>query len=142
MKSRTLYPGGFSAILKRALTGRASPLSFLIILGFFSTLVLLYISLHVHFASLSTEIDECMRSRDVLRDELTELIAEKNELIAPERVIPLAEKDGMEAGSPDRIHRLATCDPEEAGIERRIRWAGNASASYGATATARSVEDE
>lgn len=140
MKKRILYPGGFSLILRKALSGRASPLSFLIILGFFSSLVLLYISLHVHFASLSSEIDECMRRRDVLRNELTELIAEKNDLIAPERVIPLVEKDGMEAGSPDQIHRLATCDPEDAGIEARVRWAGNTHASGGATAPARSVE--
>jgi len=68
---------GLSFIVKRALEGRISPLNFLLLLGFISSLVLLYISLHFY------------------------------DLVSAERIIPISKKLGLRAGTPHEVRRLA-----------------------------------
>ena len=63
------YINHLSMMVKKALEGKMGPFNFLIILGFFSSLVLLYISLHVHLDGISTRIDEGARQRQILEDE-------------------------------------------------------------------------
>jgi len=117
------YINHLSMMVKKALEGKMGPFNFLIILGFFSSLVLLYISLHVHLDGISTRIDEGMRQRQILEDERINLISRMNELTSAERIIPLAKALGMEPGSPDQIHRVAYCEPGEMTEDDRERWA-------------------
>ena len=98
---------GLSMIIKRALEGRISPLNFMLSLGFFSSLVLLYISLHVYFFAMSKDIGESREKLDMIMDRNVRLTAAYNELISPERIIPIAERFGMRAGSPGEVRRLA-----------------------------------
>lgn len=98
---------GFSLVLKRALEGRISPVTFLLILGFFSTLVLLYISLHVYLFNVSNEIAASSERVDALMDANVRLMASYNVLASPGRIIPMARDLGMRAGSIDEVHRLA-----------------------------------
>ncbi len=117
------YINHLSMMVKKALEGKMGPFNFLIILGFFSSLVLLYISLHVHLDGISTRIDEGTRQRQILEDERINLISRMNELTSAERIIPLAEASGMHPGSPDQIHRVAYCEPGEMTKDDRARWA-------------------
>jgi len=98
---------GLCAIVRRALEGRLTPLSFLLIVGFFSTLVLLYISLHVYFFNISNDIAASSERVDALMDANVRLMAVYNGLAAPGRIIPLALELGMRAGSIDEVQRLA-----------------------------------
>ena len=98
---------GLCAIVRRALEGRLTPLSFLLIVGFFSTLVLLYISLHVYFFNISNDIAASSERVDALMDANVRLMAVYNGLAAPGRIIPLAQELGMRAGSIDEVQRLA-----------------------------------
>jgi hypothetical protein len=98
---------GLSLLLKRALEGRISPVTFLLVLGFFSTLVLLYISLHVYLFNISTEIAASSERVDALMDANVRLMASYNVLASPGRIIPMARDLGMRAGSIDEVHRLA-----------------------------------
>ncbi|MCK4237407.1 MAG: hypothetical protein KAX38_09840 [Candidatus Krumholzibacteria bacterium] len=107
MSTGNIYLSGISLIVKRALQGRVSPLNFLLILGFFSSLVLLYISLHVQFFTISSDISEGSERRELLMDQNVRLTAVHNELTSPDRIIPIAKQFGMRAGSPDEIRRLA-----------------------------------
>jgi cell division protein FtsL len=93
--------------VKRMLEGRVSPVSFLIVLGFFSSLVLLYISLHVYFFNVSNDIVTSRERLDYLMEQNVRLTARYNELAAPSRIIPMARELGMRAGSSDEVHRLA-----------------------------------
>lgn len=106
MKRRMTVPG-FQTIVRQALSGRLSSLSFLLLLGFFSTLVLLYISLHVHFFSLSRQIADRADRLEALRGRYVVLTASYNDLVSPERIIPLAAGAGLRAGSPGEMTRLA-----------------------------------
>ena len=106
MKRRMTVPG-FQTIARQALSGRLSSLSFLLVLGFFSTLVLLYISLHVHFFSLSSRIADRVDRLETLRGRNVVLTASYNDLVSPERIIPLAAEAGLRAGSPGEMTRLA-----------------------------------
>jgi hypothetical protein len=117
------YFDHLSMIVKRALEGRMGPFNFLIILGFFSSLVLLYISLHVHLDGISKRIEEGTRLRQALKDERICLMTRRNELASAERIIPLAEAAGMKPGAPDQIHRIAYCEPGDITDEERARWA-------------------
>jgi hypothetical protein len=98
---------GFYLLVKRALEGRITPLTFLLILGFFSTLVLLYISLHVYFFNISNEISASSERVDTLMDANVRLMASYNVLAAPGRIIPMARDLGMRAGATEEVRRLA-----------------------------------
>ncbi|MDD3642146.1 MAG: hypothetical protein PHQ19_01595 [Candidatus Krumholzibacteria bacterium] len=139
MRTRTRY-GGISTVLRRALEGRIGPLNFLILLGSLSSLLLLYISLHVHAESIMTRIDESRKRCDMLRDEKTTLMAERNELSKAERILPLVERFGMVPGSADQVHRVACYEPGGQGDVVEIHWAGGAPAASGGTVPARLSE--
>jgi hypothetical protein len=139
MRTRTRY-GGLSTLLRRALEGRIGPLNFLLVLGFLSSLLLLYISLHVHAESISTRIDECRRRCDMLRDEKTCLMAERNELSKAERILPLVEQFGMVPGSSEQVHRVACYESSGQVDTMRIHWASGAPAASAGTNPARLSE--
>ncbi len=109
-------------MVKRALEGKMGPFNFLIILGFFSSLVLLHISLHVHLDGISTQIEEGTRLKQSLEDEKNRLMSRRNELVSADRIIPLAKAAGMHAGTPDQIHRVAYCEPGKMTDRDRARW--------------------
>jgi hypothetical protein len=101
------YSSGFYLLVKRALEGRVTPLTFLLILGFFSTLVLLYISLHVYFFNISNEISASSERVDALMDANVRLMSSYNVLASPGRIIPMARGLGMRAGMTEEVQRLA-----------------------------------
>jgi hypothetical protein len=107
MNANTSCPSGLYLVVKRALEGRVTPLTFLLILGFFSSLVLLYISLHVYFFNISNEIVASGERVDALMDANVRLMAVYNELASPGRIIPMAQGLGLRAGSTDEVRRLA-----------------------------------
>jgi cell division protein FtsL len=113
---------GLSLVLKRALEGRISPVTFLLVLGFFSTLVLLYISLHVYLFNVSNEIAVSSERVDALMDANVRLMASYNVLASPGRIIPMARDLGMRAGSSDEVHRLALRIDAES-IDGEPSWA-------------------
>ena len=123
MNTGQRYIDHLSMIVKRALEGKMGPFNFLIILGFFSSLVLLYISLHVHMDGISKKIDEGRKKGLVLNSEELDLIKRKNELASAERIIPLAKAAGMQPGAPDQILRIAYSEPDEMTDDERARWA-------------------
>ncbi len=117
------YIDHLSMIVKRALEGKMGPFNFLIILGFFSSIVLLYISLHVHLDGISKRIEEETRLRKSLKDERICLMSTRNRLASAERIIPLAEAVGMQPGVPDQIHRIAYYDLDDVTDDDIARWA-------------------
>ncbi|MBN1884975.1 MAG: hypothetical protein JW876_05580 [Candidatus Krumholzibacteriota bacterium] len=106
MKRQNTIPD-IPTIVRQALHGRLSSLNFLLLLGFFSTIVLLYISLHVHFFSISQQIADSTDRLEMLRGRNVVLTASYNDLVSPERIIPIATGYGMRAGSPGEMTRLA-----------------------------------
>ena len=123
MKTGYRYIDQLSMIVKRALEGKMGPFNFLLILGFFSSLVLLYISLTVHLDGISMRIEEGIRQRQALMGEKNRLISRKNELEAADRIIPIVIDDGMYPGTSDQIHRIAYCEPGDMTEKDRARWA-------------------
>ena len=123
MSAGQRYINHLSMMVKRALEGKMGPFNFLIIMGFFSTLVLLYISLHVHLDGISTKIEDGRRVRQALEDEKICLMSSRNELVSADRIIPLAEAAGLHPGMPDQIHRVAYCEPDEMTDRNKARWA-------------------
>ena len=123
MKTNTGFLNYISLIVKKALEGRMSPFNFLIMLGFVSSLFLLYISLHVHFFDLSSKIDERRRRIEKLRDRKTHLTAEYNKLTSRTRIIPIVQDLGLRAGSPAEIKRLAYYENHEQFDRDAARWA-------------------
>ena len=118
MSSNSGYSSGFYLLVKRALEGRITPLTFLLILGFFSTLVLLYISLHVYWFNISNDIAASSKRVDALMDANVRLMASYNVLSSPGRIIPMARDLGMRAGSTEEVSRLALrIDARAAGEE-------------------------
>jgi len=93
--------------IKRALEGKMSPVSFLLVLGFLSSLVLLYISLNVYFFNISTDAVASRERLDFLMDRNARLTAQYNELVSPGRIIPMATLLGMRPGSSEEVRRLA-----------------------------------
>jgi hypothetical protein len=119
------YIDHLSMMVKRALEGKMGPFNFMVILGFFSSLVLLYISLHVHLEGISTRIEEGTRHRQALEDEKIDLVLIRNDLLSADRIIPMAEAAGMRPGTPDQIHRVAYCGPDDIDDttdRERARW--------------------
>lgn len=107
MRAHARNSYGIALIVRRALERRMGPLNFLLLLGFFSSLVLLYISLHVYFFSISQDISENRERLELLIDRNVTLTASYNDLISPERIVPMAEKIGMRPGSPEEMRRFA-----------------------------------
>ncbi len=108
--------------MKRALEGKLSPVSFLLVLGFFSSLALLYVSLNVYFFNLSAEIVESRKRCDFLMDQNVRLMAQYHELSSAGRIIPMAKLLGMRAGSSEEVRRLAF-DKDGAPAEQKPAWA-------------------
>ncbi|UCF06680.1 MAG: hypothetical protein JSV33_06555 [bacterium] len=126
MSTNMNLQSGISLIVKRALEGRISPLNFMLVLGFFSSLVLLYISLHVYLFTISKDITTNRERRAEMMDQNTRLTAIYNDLIAPERIIPLVERMGLRAGSGEEVKRFALY---EYGTPQRTEAAGIARVS-------------
>jgi hypothetical protein len=122
MEPSSQYSSRTYLFMKRALEGKMSPVSFLLVLGFFSSLVLLYISLNVYFFNISTEIVANRDRLDYLMDQNVRLTAQYNELVSPGRIIPMAKLLGMRAGASEEVHRLAF-NGEGAPAEQKPAWA-------------------
>jgi hypothetical protein len=122
MSTNTGYSFGMYPFIKRALEGRVTPLTFLLILGFFSSLVLLYISLHVYFFNISNEIVTNRERLDILMDANVRLMAVYNDLSSPGRIIPMAQGLGMRAGASEEVRRLALRRDAKSGSEE-LSWA-------------------
>ena len=122
MNTGNAYSYGLSLIIKRTLEGRVGPLNFILLLGFISSLMLLYISLHFYFYSISEQIEKGLEREKALMNENVRLVRMYNELSSPERVIPLAGKLGMRASRPSEVERLAVFE-ERASDESAPRWA-------------------
>ena len=123
MKTHTDYLDAVTLVIKRALEGRISPLNFLLIVGFFSSLILLYISLHVHFQTLSGELNEEVRLRQKLNEEKIFLTAEHDRLSSPERIIPLVQELGLRAGSSEEVKRVAFYNSRKLFRKESAGWA-------------------
>lgn len=116
--------GAAAPLFRKAIEGKIGAFNFLITLGFLLSLLLLFVSLHVHFETISRRIEDGNRHRSSLRDQKTRLISERNDLVSPERILPLAEKSGLEPGSPRQVHRVAWYEPVRRGAGG-IHWASS-----------------
>jgi len=125
MNANTGCSSGLNLIIKRALEGRITPLLFLLVLGFFSSLALLYISLHVYFFNLSNDIATSSDHVDALMETNVRLMASYNELTAPARIIPMALELGMRPGTAENTQRLVLLIDGES-IKDEYRWASTA----------------
>ena len=123
MRSLTDYLNAIVLVFKRALEGRISPFNFLLIIGFFSSVVLLYITLHVHFATITGEINDGLKTKEVLSEELASLTAEHNRLTSPDRIIPIVVKQGLKAGTAGEIRRIAFYNNREQYRREAAWWA-------------------
>jgi hypothetical protein len=126
MNTSSAYAYGLSLVIKRTLKGRIGPLNFILLLGFVSSLLLLYISLHFYFYNISEQIETGLEREKTLMNENVRLVTLYNDLSSPERVIPLAKKLGMRASTPEEVERLAVFDGREKD-ESAPRWARTAS---------------
>ncbi|HUV35682.1 MAG TPA: hypothetical protein VMX58_01950 [Patescibacteria group bacterium] len=123
MKKIDLRSFGITTIIRRALEGNVSPLNFALVLGFFSSLVILYIALHVQSYSVSEDLTERTEHLELLLDQHALLTAHYNDLVSPDRIIPLVEQMGMRPGSPEEVRRFALYDSRERESEEINRWA-------------------
>jgi hypothetical protein len=123
MKKTNRRSFSITILIKRALEGNVSPLNFVLILGFFSSLVLLYIALHVHCYAVSQDINENSDELEILSDRNAVLMARYNDLVSPDRIIPLAEKMGMRPGTPEEVRRFALYENREGKPHRAEEWA-------------------
>ena len=122
MKTNSGHSYGISLIIKKTLEGRVGPLNFILLLGFVSSLMLLYISLHFYFYNISEEIEKGLEREKILMNENVRLVRLYNDLSSPERVIPLAKKLDMRASTADEVERLAVFE-EGTRDEDMPRWA-------------------
>lgn len=107
MSTSKVHSYGLTLFIKRALEGRIGPMNFILLLGFVSSLLLLYISLHFYFFNISEQIELCTEREKALMNESARLLTEYNDLTSPERIIPLAKKLRMRASTPEEVERLA-----------------------------------
>ncbi|OQX84270.1 MAG: hypothetical protein B6D63_04995 [Candidatus Latescibacteria bacterium 4484_7] len=107
MKKLNLSGNDFSIIVKRALEGKISPVSFVLVLGFFASTLLLYISLHVYFLDLSQRIEADRLKANRLMNEKLYLSSEYDRLTSPEKIIPVAVSYGLKPAGPENIKRVA-----------------------------------
>ncbi len=131
MKSHSHYLNIVSIVVRNTFEGRLSPLNFLLLLGFFSSLVMLYISLHVHFHSLSERISEGEERRKMLREEKIYLTAEHDKLTSHERIIPIVQNLGFRAGYSNEINRVALYDDRKQFRREAPFWAQAQAAGIG-----------
>ena len=92
-------------------------MNFILLLGFVSSLLLLYISLHFYFFTISEQIELCTEREKVLMNESARLLTEYNDLSSPKRILPLAEKLHMRASTPEEIERLAVYEEDSGGAD-------------------------
>ncbi len=132
MSSRENGQSALYGFMKRVLEGRISPFQFIFLLGSFSTLVLLYISLHVCCFNVSNELATENDRVEALLELNVRLMTRYNELAAPGYVIPLAQDLGMRPGTNDEVRRFAVKggleeagEPSwaEAGVDRLLELA-------------------
>lgn len=123
MKKINLRSFGITTLVRRALEGNMSPFNFALVLGFFSSLVILYIALHVHCYTVSEGITESTEKLELLLDQNAFLTARYNDLVSPERIIPLVEQMGMQPGTPEQVRRFALYEYRGQGPEEIERWA-------------------
>lgn len=120
---------GLSVIIKKAIEGRVGPLSFILLLGFVSSLLLLYISLGFHIFSLSEQLDAAIEREELLQNENGRLRSTYNELTSREKIIPYAKLLEMRECTSDEVERLALYESDEkTDIESRWARAGDADA--------------
>ncbi|MBN2072072.1 MAG: hypothetical protein JW814_11515 [Candidatus Krumholzibacteriota bacterium] len=131
MKSKKNYVDHVSIVLRRTFEGKLSPMNFLLILGFFSSLVMLYISLHVHFYSLSEKISEGEERVEMLREEKIYLTAEQDRLTSHERIIPIVQDLGFRAGYSSEINRVALYEDHRKFSNEAPFWAQAQAAGIG-----------
>jgi len=122
MNTSKTHSYGLSLFIKKALEGRIGPMNFILLLGFVSSLLLLYISLHFYFFNISEQIELSTEREKVLMNESARLLTEYNDLTSPERIIPLAKKLLMRASTPEEVERLAVFE-EGAREGDRPAWA-------------------
>ena len=122
MNTSKTHSYGLSLFIKKALEGRIGPMNFILLLGFVSSLLLLYISLHFYFFNISEQIELCTEREQALMNESARLLTEYNDLASPDRIIPLAKKLRMRASIPEEVERLAVFE-EGAGDDGAPAWA-------------------
>ena len=123
MKKINLDSLSVTNIIKRSLEGNVSPFNFALILGFFSSLVILYIALHVHSYTISDDLTQRTEQLELLMDQNAFLAARYNDLVSPDRIIPLVEQMGMRPGTPDEVRRFALHEDREREMREIERWA-------------------
>ncbi len=113
---------GLSLIIKKAIEGRVGPLSFILLLGFVSSLLLLYISLGFHIFSISEQLDAAIEQEKMLQNENGRLKSTYNELTSREKIIPYAELLDMRECTSGEVERLAVYEQDD-DTETVSRWA-------------------
>ena len=123
MKKFNLRSFGITTIIRRALEGNMSSFNFALVLGFFSSLVILYIALHVHCYTVSEDLTKNTEKLELLMDQNAFLTARYNDLISPDRIIPLVEQMGMRPGSPEEVRKFALYEYPDKAPQEIKRWA-------------------
>jgi hypothetical protein len=122
MKRSAAHWLDIALIVKRAIEGKISPLNFLIILGFFSSIVLLYVSFRVHYSTISEDINAGHSKLERLMNINAQLHGTYNDLTSYERIIPLALELGLRACSQGEVRRLAVYENEELKDKEPVVW--------------------
>lgn len=122
MRKNAAHSLSISWIIRRALEGNISPLSYLIILGFFSSIVLLYVSLRVHFSNISGEISTSHTRLERVMNTNAQLLARYNDLTSYERIIPIAKEMGLRACSQEDVKRLTLYEKEQFDEKEAAGW--------------------
>ena len=127
MSKRSTDLFGLSLIMKKAIEGRVGPLSFILLLGFVSSVLLLYISLGFHIFSISEQLDAAIEREKMLQNENGRLRSTYNDLTSREKIIPYAKLLEMRECTSGEIERLAVYEHDD-DVESASRWAraGNA----------------
>ncbi len=122
MKRTAAHSFDIAWIVKRAIEGKISPLNFLIILGFFSSIALLYVSLRVHCSTISEDFNASQSKLERVMNTNAHLHARYNDLTSYERIIPLALELGLRACSQGEVRRLAVYENEKLEEKESAGW--------------------
>ena len=122
MSKRSTDLFGLSLIMKKAIEGRVGPLSFILLLGFVSSVLLLYISLGFHIFSISEQLDAAIEREKMLQNENGRLRSTYNDLTSREKIIPYAKLLEMRECTSGEIERLAVYEHDD-DVESASRWA-------------------
>lgn len=114
MKNSLITNDPFSMLIRRALEGKIGTVGLILILGFFSSLILLYISLHVYFIDVSQRIESDRTRLLRLSNDNLYLKSQYHELISPKKIIPLARRLGMRPGRSEEVMNIAVRETEPA----------------------------